>query len=65
MRWNFLWINFPGRRGFAMEISLESRLSDPQRQYDHWGIAELTAFKLQWIGRDRKIDGARKVSSAG
>jgi hypothetical protein len=46
-------------------MSLESRLTYPQIRYGHWGIADLTAFKLQWIGSDRNIDDARKVWVGG
>ena len=44
---------------------LESRLTRPQIRYGHWGIADLTAFKLQWICPDRNIECARKVSVEG
>jgi hypothetical protein len=46
-------------------MPLESRLTRPQIKYDNWGIADLTTFKLQWIGPDRNIDCARKVWAGG
>jgi hypothetical protein len=46
-------------------MPLESRLTSPQIRYGHWGIADLTPFKLQWIWSDRNIDRARKVSAGG
>ena len=56
---------FLSRNGSAREMSLESRLTHPQIRHGHWGIADLTPFKLQWICSDRNIDGARKVWVTG
>jgi hypothetical protein len=61
----FLWIIFPqpqrlGERNASRIKTYAS--TDPD---GHWGIADLTAFKLQWICPDRNIECARKVSVEG
>jgi hypothetical protein len=61
----FLWIIFPQPQRLGERNALESRLTRPQIRYGHWGIADLTAFKLQWICPDRNIECARKVSVEG
>ena len=61
VQWKFLWIIFPQpARRREGNVVAHPDLTDPQIRYGHWGIAELAAFKLQWICSDRNIDRARK-----
>lgn len=57
---------FLSRNGCAREIRPSNQdLRIHRSSTTIGGIAELAAFKLQWICSDRNIDGARKVWAAG